>query len=157
MWHTGDKHKSQLGLTKCAALMALGAWVAEKGLNSSCMRDLLSDWLVVWTCRYVVRLRRWSGSWVKCCSISFSCPDTGDYPFSWCLGFNSDCWCNWAEWVLPTVDTVHPWSKCHVLYLSVLWHFCRAVRRQHQKCGTCDVTRKKISDTVRINSVTMVK
>lgn len=122
---------------KCVALMALGVWVAEKGLNStlrnSRMRDLLSDWRAVWVCRDVVRLRRWSGSWVKCCSISFSCPDTGDYPFSWCHGFNSDCRCNWAEWALPAGDTVHPWSKCHVLYLSVSWHFCRAVEETTSK------------------------
>lgn len=48
MWHAGDKHKSQLALIKCAALMALGASVAEQGLNAcspqtSSMSDLLTD------------------------------------------------------------------------------------------------------------------
>lgn len=53
MWHTRDKHKSQLGLMKCAALMALGAGVAEKGLNAfslltSSISDLFIDWLTDW-------------------------------------------------------------------------------------------------------------
>lgn len=140
MWHTGDKHKSQLGLMKCTALMALGARVAEQGLNAcslltSSMSDLLTDWMTGW-------LTDWLGTWAEMCAqmmqvigirgqmlqyvIQLFCRWGLQCQYHWWNWLNASFWRGSAERALATVDKFSVQMSCAVVFVSSVLTFVRS-------------------------------